>query len=535
MTGEGIFPPGYRASGLLMHVTSLPSPWGIGDLGPGAAAWIDLLAESGQRWWQVLPLGPTGHGDSPYQPLSTFAGNTLLVSPDGLIEDELLRPDDCAGARFPASAVDYTAVGTFKGRLLAAAWERFERGGRPDLRADFERFRRDHAWWLEDYALFVSLKAEHGGAAWMEWPAPLARREPGALAGAQRRLSGSIERACFGQFLLFRQGERLRALARTRGIALIGDMPFFVAHDSSDAWANPDLFRLDGDLRPVSVAGVPPDAFSAEGQLWGNPVYDWEAHRRSGYAWWIERLRAILDHVDVVRLDHFRAFEAAWHVPAGAADAKEGEWVPGPGAALFDAVRAAVGALPFIAEDLGVITGEVRALRDGLGLPGTSVLQFAFDGDPANPYLPANTVHGTVVYTGTHDNDTTRGWYESLPAKERRAFWSCLRRSAGEPGEAAPALMRLAWSSEAALSMAPFQDVLNLGSSARMNRPGVPSGNWRWRAAPDMLGAAVFRRLRDLTESSGRDGAGAWEDRVRHGQESHRHAAPAGRRGVAGR
>ncbi len=498
------FPPEYRASGLLLHLTCLPSPWGVGDLGPGAHAWIDLLHESGQRWWQVLPLGPTGFGDSPYQPLSSFAGNELLVSPDGLIEDGLLEPHDCGGTRLPVSAVDYDGVGRFKDRLLATAWTRFEKGARPDLRPEFERFRRDQVRWLEDYALFRSLKLEHRGAAWDQWPAPLARREPGGLAGARRSLAGGIDRVCFGQFLLFRQAERLRRHARSRGIGLIGDLPFFVAFDSADVWARPELFQLDDRLRPRFVAGVPPDAFSADGQLWGNPVYDWEAQRRDGWAWWIERLRALLAHVDVVRLDHFLGFAAAWHVPAGALDAREGEWVDGPGARFFEAIREALGGLPLVAEDLGVITDDVRGLRDRFGLPGTSVLQFTFDGDPDNPFLPRHLAHNTIVYTGTHDNNTTRGWYEELPEKARRHLWSALGRSGGEAGEVAPALMRLVWSSAAAIAMAPFQDLLNLSGSARMNRPGHAQGNWRWRATPDMLSAPVFSRLRDLTESTGR-------------------------------
>ncbi len=529
---EPSFPPGYRASGLLLHVTSLPSRWGIGDLGPGALAWIDRLSDSGQRWWQALPLGPTGFGDSPYQPLSTFAGNTLMVSPDALIEDGLLSPDDGAGARFPASTVDYAAVRQCKSRLLAAAWERFERGACPDLRPGFERFRREQGRWLDDYALFEALRAEQDGAAWYEWPAGLARREPGALAAARRKLAGAIEWACFAQYLVFRQGEALRRHARARGIGLIGDMPFFVALDSSDVWAHPELFLLDDELRPRSVAGVPPDAFSADGQLWGNPVYDWEAHRRSGYAWWIDRLQALLAHVDLVRLDHFRGFEAAWHVPAGAATAREGEWVPGPGAGLLEAIGAALGSLPFVAEDLGVITDEVRALRDRFGLPGTGVLQFAFDGDPANPYLPRNVVHNSVMYTGTHDNNTTRGWYEELPAAERRHLWSYLKRSGGEAGEVAPALMHLAWSSGAAVSIAPFQDLLNLGASARMNRPGTAEGNWRWRATSDMLSAPVFRRLRDLTEATGRDPE---QTGAHHEQASIGHAVATDRPGVASR
>jgi 4-alpha-glucanotransferase len=498
------FPPGYRASGVLLHVTSLPSAYGIGDLGPGAFAWVDRLHEAGQGWWQGLPLGPTGYGDSPYQCLSSFAGNGLLISPDGLIEDGLLRGEDCAGHSFSPTAVEYERVGPFKRRLLGTAWSRFHAGARPDLQPAYEEFCQNHARWLDDYALFRALKARYHEICYLEWPAELVRRTPAALARARRELADQIELVRFVQFLLFHQGERLKRHARGKGVRLIGDLPFFVSPDSSDVWAHPELFLLDDEYRLRVVAGVPPDYFSSEGQLWGNPVYDWEALRSTGYRWWVDRFRALLAHVDAIRLDHFRAFAAAWHVPAGAATARTGQWVPGPGAEFFRAVRASLGALPFIAEDLGLITPDVDALRDEFQLPGMRILQFAFDGEADNPYLPHNYVPNTVVYTGTHDNPTTRGWYEDLPDQQRQHLWTYLERAGGEGADVASELMRLGWSSVAALAIAPLQDVLNLGNEARMNVPGRAEGNWRWRCTDAMLSSSAFEGLRDLTKTSGR-------------------------------
>ena len=378
------FPPAYRASGLLLHVTSLPSPYGIGDIGPTALAWIDRLQEAGQSWWQSLPLGPTGYGDSPYQSLSSFAGNGLLISPDWLIEDGLLAPSDCQYGAFPGHETDYNAVIPFKHQLLETAWSHFMAGARSDLRPAYEQFRNDQAYWLDDYALFRALKTRFGGAYYLEWPAELVQREPAALDRARGELADQVGLACFAQFVLFRQGERLKAHARRKGVKLIGDLPFFVSPDSSDVWANPELFLLDERRRPRFVAGVPPDYFSATGQLWGNPVYNWDALRQAGYRWLICRLRALLSHVDLIRLDHFRAFSAAWHVPAGAPTAQPGNWVPGPGAEVFAALQRELGSLPFIAEDLGQITPDVYALRDQFHLPGMRVLQFAFDGHSDN-------------------------------------------------------------------------------------------------------------------------------------------------------
>jgi 4-alpha-glucanotransferase len=498
------FPPGYRASGVLLHVTSLPSPYGIGDVGPAARAWIDRLHDAGQTWWQSLPLGPTGYGNSPYQPLSSFAGNVLLISPDDLVADGLLGTSDIAGSSFSKTGVDYDGVSSFKQDLLQRVWANFRTGAGREMKLAYEQFRDEQAHWLNDYGLFRSLKAKHQGASYLEWPADLVRRSPAAVDCARRELACQIDQVCLAQFLLFRQGQSLKKYARAKGVQLIGDLPFFVSPDSSDVWANPELFLLNEDYRPRFVGGVPPDYFSSEGQLWGNPVYDWDALRRTGCRWWIDRARALLAHVDLIRLDHFRGFAAAWHVPAGASTARSGQWIPGPGAELFRAVHKELGALPFLAEDLGIITPDVDALREQFHLPGTRVLQFAFDGRNDNPHLPHNYAPNTVVYTGTHDNNTTRGWFEELPSDQQESVWRYLERPGGESGDAAPALLRLAWTSAAALALAPLQDLLNFGSEARMNVPGRAEGNWRWRCSPDMLAAPAFQRLRELTETSNR-------------------------------
>jgi len=496
-------PPRYRGAGMLLHIASLPSPYGIGDVGPAALAWIDRLRETGQTWWQALPLGPTGYGNSPYQSLSSFAGNELLISPDGLIEDGLLRPSDAASASFSTAAIDYDAVIPFKNRLLETVWANFAAGARGDLRPSYDEFCRDQASWLDDYALFRALKAEYNGAYYLEWPAELVARIPSALNLARRALADQIEQVRLAQFLLSRQGKRLKEHARAKGVRLIGDLPFFVSPDSSDVWANPELFMLDERHRPRFVAGVPPDYFSSTGQLWGNPVYDWDTVRRTGYRWCIDRLRTLLTHVDMVRLDHFRGFAAAWHVPAAAATAQTGQWVPGPGGDFLAAAEKELGALPFIAEDLGLITPDVGALRDRFRLPGMRVLQFAFDGHSDNPHLPDNYTPNTVVYTGTHDNPTTRGWFEALPEPQRQALGTYLKRPV-EGRKAASALIEVAWSSVAALAIAPLQDLLNLGDDARMNLPGRTEGNWRWRYTEEMLTPETLGRLHDLTRRSAR-------------------------------
>lgn len=497
------FPAKYRSSGILCHITSLPSPYGIGDLGPSAFSWIDRLHDAGQGWWQALPLGPTGYGHSPYQSLSSFAGNGLLLSPESLVSDGLLDMSDCT-SHFPSDLVDYESVIPFKEKLLEKAWKKFASGVRRDLRPNYEEFCAAQETWLEDYALFRALKNKFGGAYYLEWPEDLVQRKPAALAKARRELANKIDRFRLEQFLLLRQAERLREYGLSKGVSLIGDLPFFVSPDSSDVWANPALFLVDEQRRQRLVAGVPPDYFSAEGQLWGNPVYNWDALRAAGYRWWLDRTRTLLGHVDVIRLDHFRGFAAAWHVPAGAKTAQTGEWVLGPGASLFQTIQRDLGGLPFIAEDLGLITADVASLRDQFQVPGTRVLQFAFDGHADNPHLPNNFVSNTVAYTGTHDNPPTREWYEQLPDSQKQTLWSYLKRRIVNSVDAAPALIESAWSSVAALTIAPLQDVLDLGVGSRMNIPGRAGGNWRWRVAEEMLSTTAFQWLRDLTERSKR-------------------------------
>lgn len=492
----GTAEPSLRTCGVLLHCTSLPSPHGIGDLGPAAYAWVDVLAQILQTWWQVLPLGPTGYGDSPYQCFSAFAGNPLLISPELLVSDGLLQPGDLGGVEFPLNRVAFERVIPYKAGLTALAWERFCAGAGGGLADEFEAFCGEHAAWLEEYALFMAIKEVQGGTSWQQWPSPLRLREPKALAAALRELHSQAMLHKFRQFLFFRQWQALRVYAHSRGVRLLGDMPIFVSIDSADVWSQPELFKLDAEGRPRVVAGVPPDYFSATGQLWGNPLYEWEVHRQTHYRWWIARLRATLGLVDCIRLDHFRGFEAAWEVPAGKPTAEEGAWVPGPGSELFEACRTAVGSLPLVAEDLGVITPEVDALRQQLGLPGMRVLQFAFGGARESRFLPHRFERHTVVYTGTHDNATTLGWYRRLTPDEHRNF----RRYVPGTGDG-PAwdLIRLAWASVAECAIAPLQDILSLGPEARMNLPGQPRGNWRWRFAPHMLRKSALDKLAELT------------------------------------
>jgi 4-alpha-glucanotransferase len=486
-----------RRAGLLLHPTSLPGPYGVGDLGPAAYEWVDDLAFARQGWWQVLPLGPTGYGASPYQALSAFAGNPLLISPEVLAEEGLLRKADLKLPDLPAGHVDYDAVNAFKDDLLARAFRRFRSRAGARLRPDFEEFCGLESDWLDDYALFMAIKKAHGGADWMEWPGPLALRRPEALAEARRELGAEVAFYQLTQFLFSRQWQALKRYANDRGVRLIGDLPIFVAGDSADVWAHPELFQLDERHRPKVVAGVPPDYFSKTGQLWGNPLYDWEAHSRSGFAWWVARLRCTLEQVDLVRIDHFRGFESYWEVPAGMPTAEQGRWVKAPGDELFDAVRAALGRLPLIAEDLGLITPEVESLRRRAHLPGMRVLQFAFGGAVENRFLPHNYERDTVVYTGTHDNDTTPGWFATLTPGER----TFLRRYApAGPDGVHWDLIRLAWSSVANDALAPLQDVLGLGSEARTNFPGRVAGNWRWRFTAGQLTRPLLERLGDFTE-----------------------------------
>ncbi len=491
-----------RAAGILLHPTSLPGPYGIGDLGPAALAFLDFLTAGRQKLWQVLPLHPTGFGNSPYAALSAFAGNPLLISPQQLIEDGLLTRADLEPVpTFSPARVDYGLVIPWKTALLRTAYARFERSAAPELAAALDAFRARSAHWLPDYALFAALKDAYDGAAWTRWPEPLAQHDEAALAGVRERLAGDIGFHEFAQFLFFRQWEAVRDAARERGIRIIGDVPIFVAHDSADAWAHRKLFQLDARGEPVVVAGVPPDYFSPTGQRWGNPLYRWDALKQSDYAWWIERVRVALELVDIIRLDHFRGFHAYWEISGEDETAVGGHWVPAPGAALFEAVRAALGDVPLIAEDLGQITLGVHRLRQRLGLPGMRVLQFGFGGNSKNAHLPHNFTRDTVVYTGTHDNDTTRGWFAAASEHER-AY--ALRYLDTDAEHVVRAMVRAAYASVAALAIVPLQDALDLGSAARMNFPSRPAGNWEWRVAEGQLTPAVAKWLAQLATTYGR-------------------------------
>jgi 4-alpha-glucanotransferase len=492
-----------RSAGILLHPTSLSGPYGIGDLGPAAFHWIDTLVRARQSWWQVLPLGPTGYGDSPYQCFSAFAGNVYLLSPEILQRDGLVGTIDHLGWRFPEGRVDYGRVIPFKLALLRQAWTNFRNGQAPTLREPFDTFRTQNRAWLDDFALFMALKDARDGAPWQSWPRELTHAEPGnkLLEIARTELADEVGLHQFGQFLFARQWRAVRDYAHAHQIKIIGDVPIFVASDSTDVWANPKLFMLDAAMRPKVVAGVPPDYFSPTGQLWGNPLYDWKAMRAGNYEWWIARLRATLAMVDLVRLDHFRGFMAAWHVPYGEATAVNGHWVDGPGTEFFLFLQSELKGLPLIAEDLGEITPDVFAARDQFNLPGMKVLQFAFDG-PRNQFLPHNyRTANCIVYTGTHDNDTTRGWYAQAPEHERHYLHRYL---AVDGSNVAWDLIRLAWASSADLAIAPAQDILDLGTEARMNLPGRPDGNWQWRMPADAFGDSVVARLADVTELFGR-------------------------------
>jgi len=491
-----------RFAGIILHPSSLPGPDGIGDLGPEAYRWVNFLSSAGCSLWQVLPLGPTGYGDSPYQCFSAFAGNPFLVSPTLLLDQKLLTRQDFADRPiFPVDKVDYGPVINWKLTLLDRAFEHFQQSPPAGMQAEFEQFQSQQTSWLPDFALFMAIKEAQGGVSWDNWPQPLRSRAPTAIATFKKENGLAILRHTFRQFLFFRQWVALRQYTNAHGLKLVGDAPIFVAYDSADTWSHPELFFLDNQGHPTVVAGVPPDYFSPTGQLWGNPLYRWNIHAQSGYAWWIERIRATCQLFDFIRLDHFRGFAGYWEVPAGAPTAVGGHWVPGPGAPFFEAVRAALGDLPIIAEDLGEITPDVIVLRDQFALPGMRVLQFAFMEDPSNAFLPHNFVPNCVAYTGTHDNDTSLGWYTAAPEQERDFARRYLARS-GE--NIAWDMLRAVWSSVANMVIAPMQDLLSLDSSARMNFPGRPSGNWGWRMPVGALNEGLRLRLREINYLYGR-------------------------------
>ena len=461
---------------------------------------MDFLADSGTHLWQVLPLGPTGYGDSPYQCFSAFAGNPYLISPDFLQRDGFLHSNDLIEkTNFPDLRVDFGRIIPWKLNLLERAYLRFTSDLGP-ARADFDRFAADNAAWLDDFALFMSIKESHGGGSWSGWPASLRTREPRALDEARLDLADAVTRYKFYQYLFFKQWNELRAHANARGVKIIGDIPIFVAYDSSDAWANPHLFFFDEQCLPTVVAGVPPDLFSPTGQLWGNPLYNWQNHKETGFAWWLSRFRATFAQVDIVRLDHFRGFAGYYEIPARNKTAEHGRWMPALGEELFAMLGQSLGGgLPIIAEDLGLITEDVVALRDGFGFPGMKILQFAFSG-PENSFLPHHYHANCVVYTGVHDNDTTRGWYETATEQEREFALRYLGLKAGKSmAKEFPAhLIRAAWASTAVMALAPMQDFLSLGGEARMNYPSRLGGNWDWRMSASALTDELRDRIREL-------------------------------------
>ena len=497
-----------RKSGILLHPTSLPGRYGIGSLNQAAYEWVDFLVRTRQSLWQVLPLGPTGYGDSPYQSFSTFAGNPYLISLEELVADGLLDQRVLDEApEFPDRNVDYGAIYNWKLPVLRQAAQRLAdaetREKLPALCQEFEQFCNENADWLDDFALFMALKDTHDGAPWNQWEMPLRSRQPEAIAKATASNGDAIHGHKVNQWLFYRQWLKLKKYANDKQIEIVGDIPIFVAMDSADTWTNPDRFYLDDEFQPTVVAGVPPDYFSKTGQLWGNPLYRWRAMQKDGYGWWLRRIRAALRLYDFVRVDHFRGFAGYWEVPAGEETAVNGRWVRGPGQDFFHVVKAELGELPIIAEDLGEITPDVIALRDQFGLPGMKILQFAFASDASDKFLPHNYTPNFVVYSGTHDNDTSRGWYEvSATDKERDAFRRYLRTDGSTP---AWSLIDTAFRSVADMAIVPLQDILNLDSSARMNLPGRADGNWTWRFRPQQLTGHCEWRLLESTTIYGRD------------------------------
>jgi 4-alpha-glucanotransferase len=472
-----------RASGVLLHISSLPAPYGIGTIGQSAFNWVDFLDSTGVKYWQILPVNPTGYGNSPYQGLSAFAGNPLFIDLQDLIHDGLLLKSDLqkSSPRFPLQKIDFKKLLNWKPAILKLAFENFIDRNSPQTKLDYDQFTTDNAFWLQDYALFNALREKYQLVSWNNWPKPLREREPKALTAAVKENHQEIEFHQFLQFLFFRQWGRLKSYANAKSIQLIGDIPIFMGYDSADVWAHPSLFQLDEDLEPLAVAGVPPDFFSDTGQLWGNPLYEWEAHKDEKYDWWCNRVSESLKTVDLIRLDHFRGFSGYYSIPAGSKTAENGEWVPGPGRQLFEVMLSKIGSLPFIAEDLGVITEDVTALRDRYQFPGMRLLQFAFWEDGDHEFLPHNYPDNCVAYTGTHDNDTTVGWFKDAPQHERNF---CASYLGGHTKNIAHQMIQTIWRTNARIAIAPMQDFLKLGGWARMNLPASTTGNWLWRMKP---------------------------------------------------
>lgn len=495
-----------RSSGVLLHITSLPSGFGIGDLGPGAYRFADFLVDSGQAFWQVLPLNPTNPatGNSPYTSTSSFAGNPLLIDPGWLVEagwlseDALTNPPQAAGDR-----VDYDGVIAYKTPLFEKAFEEFKKARAPHL---YTSFCQENADWLEDYATFMAFKEHFGGVVWSDWPAEIRDRQPEAMDNLKAEVQERIQYEKFLQFVFYRQWHALKRYCNDRCVQIIGDIPYYVSYDSADVWTHPEIFKLDEHKKPQCVAGVPPDYFSETGQLWGNPVYDWNRLQASGYAWWVRRMRLCLHHFNMVRIDHFRGFVAYWEVPAGEDTAINGRWVEAPVVDFVNTLLKYFPNLPIIAEDLGLITPDVREVIERFGFPGMRLLLFAFDDTlPRNPYAPHNHVRNCVVYTGTHDNNTVKGWFSTETSDEDRTrLFAYLGREA--PYEALHwALIRLAYSSVANLVLIPMQDILGLGGETRMNLPATSDGNWGWRLQAEQITPEVTDRLRQMVHLFGRD------------------------------
>lgn len=483
-----------RESGVLMHITSLPGPYGIGTLGKQARAFVDFLKKAGQSKWQILPLTPTGYGDSPYQSCSTFAGNPYLIDLPALVEEGLLEHAEISSFRWNhrEDRVDFGLMYENRQKVLKLAYARFAEN------EDFDRFCWENASWLSDFALYQALKEQQDGKPWYQWETPLKHRDPDAIWNARQALKDQIRFYCFVQYLFEKQWRALRNYAHKEGIRIIGDVPIYVPLDSCDVWSAPELFQLDEHLDPIAVAGCPPDAFSEDGQLWGNPLYRWDVHRQENYRWWIRRMQAAADRYDVVRIDHFRGFESYWSVPHGQPTARNGKWVEGPGLDFIGALKKALPNVPLIAEDLGVITEPVKQLRDASGFPGMKVLQFAFDPEAPSEYLPHNCIKNSVCYTGTHDNMTLAQWLDSLPEKARQYADQYMRLTPEE----GPVwgVIRTAMSTVSDLCMIQMQDPLELGSEGRMNFPGTQTGsNWTWRAADGFLTDALANKLKSLT------------------------------------
>lgn len=491
-----------RSSGILLHLSSLPSLHGVGDMGVETYRWIDLLAESGIKVWQILPLGPNGPGNSPYQSFSAYAGDPLFVSLE-LLSDWGLLSDQQLGLskKLSSKEVQFEKVHAFKYPLLKEAWDSFVENADESFRNEYQAFLNEHGWWLDDYALYSSLKLKFEGSCWNQWPEEYKKRDAETLVQAKDEVRDQFELERFMQFLFFRQWFRLKNYANQKGVTILGDVPLYVSLDSADVWGNQHLFHLDEEGQPIEIGGVPPDYFSELGQLWGNPVYNWDALAKTDYQWWMARLHFNLHMYNRVRIDHFRGLVAFWSVPADAPNAITGKWIPAHGAQVFENLMSHIEQLPIVAEDLGLITEDVNELRDRFNLPGMKVLQFAFGDDPSNVHLPHNFVGRNVVYTGTHDNDTTLGWLNELSDAEASLLKSYFGKDKSVYFDR---LIEWAWQSTAELAIMPLQDVLKLDSSARMNTPGTPTGNWRWRVPKSRLTAKAFRAIQMLNQKYNR-------------------------------